>query len=43
MAASNENIMPTLIEAVKAKATLGEIISVLKKVFGEYKGVSCFV
>jgi methylmalonyl-CoA mutase N-terminal domain/subunit len=43
VAASGENIMPTLIEAVKAKATLGEIINVMKKVFGEYKGVSCFV
>jgi methylmalonyl-CoA mutase N-terminal domain/subunit len=38
MAASDENIMPTLMEAVKAKATLGEIINVMKKVFGEYKG-----
>jgi methylmalonyl-CoA mutase N-terminal domain/subunit len=43
VAASEENMMPTLIEAVKAKATLGEIINVMKKVFGEYKGVSCFV
>ena len=43
VAASGENIMPTLIEAVRAKATLGEIINVMKKVFGEYKGVSCFV
>jgi methylmalonyl-CoA mutase N-terminal domain/subunit len=43
VAASSQNIMPTLIEAVKAKATLGEIINVMKKVFGEYKGVSCFV
>jgi len=42
-AVSSENMMPTLIEAVKAKATLGEIINVMKKVFGEYKGVSCFV
>ena len=43
VAVSSENMMPTLIEAVKAKATLGEIINVMKKVFGEYKGVSCFV
>jgi methylmalonyl-CoA mutase N-terminal domain/subunit len=43
VAVSNENMMPKLIEAVKAKATLGEIINVMKKVFGEYKGVSCFV
>ena len=43
VAASGENIMPTLIRTVKAKATLGEIINVMKKVFGEYKGVSCLV
>jgi methylmalonyl-CoA mutase N-terminal domain/subunit len=29
--------MPTIIEAVKAYATLGEITDVLKKVYGEYK------
>ena len=38
VAASNENIIPTLIKAVKSKATLGEIIRVMKKVFGEYRG-----
>ncbi len=32
-----ENLMPTIIEAVKAYATLGEITDVLRKVYGEYK------
>ncbi len=33
----DENLMPTIIEAVKAYATLGEITEVLRKVYGEYK------
>jgi len=33
----NKNLMPTIIEAVKAYATLGEITEVLRSVFGEYK------
>jgi methylmalonyl-CoA mutase N-terminal domain/subunit len=33
----NENLMPTIIEAVKAYVTLGEITEVLRKVYGEYK------
>jgi len=33
----DENLMPTVIEAVKAYATLGEITNVLRGVFGEYK------
>jgi methylmalonyl-CoA mutase N-terminal domain/subunit len=36
-AASDENLMPHLIEAVKAKATLGEICAALKEVFGTYQ------
>jgi methylmalonyl-CoA mutase N-terminal domain/subunit len=32
------NIMPAVIAAVEAKATLGEIANVLRKVYGEYKG-----
>ncbi|MBI2083354.1 MAG: methylmalonyl-CoA mutase [Deltaproteobacteria bacterium] len=32
-----ENLMPVLIEAVKSKATLGEISNSLRKVFGEYR------
>jgi methylmalonyl-CoA mutase N-terminal domain/subunit len=33
----NKNLMPTIIEAVKAVTTLGEITEVLKQVYGEYK------
>jgi methylmalonyl-CoA mutase N-terminal domain/subunit len=32
-----ENTMPYIIDAVKAYATLGEIISVMKEVFGIYR------
>jgi methylmalonyl-CoA mutase N-terminal domain/subunit len=35
-AASGENLMPTVIEAVEAKCTLGEIADTLREVFGEY-------
>jgi len=34
---AQENLMPSIIEAVKAEATLGEISSVLKEAFGAYK------
>jgi methylmalonyl-CoA mutase N-terminal domain/subunit len=33
----DENLMPLIIEAVKAYATLGEITNVLRRVFGEYQ------
>ncbi len=36
-AACEENLMPYLIEAVKAKATLGEVCAALKEVFGTYR------
>ena len=36
VAGSNDNIMPVMIEAVKAYCTIGEITSTLKEVFGEY-------
>ncbi|MBN2012103.1 methylmalonyl-CoA mutase family protein [candidate division KSB1 bacterium] len=36
-AASNENLMPAILEAVKAYATLGEICGILREEFGEYK------
>lgn len=36
-AEKDENLMPAIIEAVKAYATLGEICNVLRKVYGEYK------
>ncbi len=34
---SNENLMPSVIEAVENKVTLGEIADELRGVFGEYK------
>ena len=36
-AEKNENLMPKMIDAVKAYATLGEITDVLRNVYGEYK------
>ncbi|MEE9201798.1 MAG: methylmalonyl-CoA mutase family protein, partial [Dehalococcoidia bacterium] len=36
-ARSDENLMPTLVEAVEAGATLGEICGVLRQVFGTQK------
>jgi methylmalonyl-CoA mutase N-terminal domain/subunit len=36
-AEKDENLMPTIIDAVKAYATLGEINDVLRQVYGEYK------
>jgi methylmalonyl-CoA mutase N-terminal domain/subunit len=37
VARGDENIMPVLIEAVKAYATVGEISDALRDVFGEYR------
>lgn len=37
MASCHQNLMPPLIEAVKAKATLGEICAALKEVYGTYR------
>ena len=34
---TSENVMPTVIEAVKARATVGEVCDVWRKVFGEYR------
>ena len=39
-AQGDENLMPRILEAVKAYATLGEICNVLREVFGEYQQVS---
>jgi methylmalonyl-CoA mutase, N-terminal domain len=36
-AACSENLMPPLIDAVKANATLGEICAALKEIFGAYR------
>lgn len=37
-----ENLMPYILEAVKAYATLGEICGVMREVFGEYKAPNIF-
>ncbi|MFX0204020.1 MAG: methylmalonyl-CoA mutase family protein, partial [Candidatus Hodarchaeota archaeon] len=39
-AQTNINLMPLVLEAVKAYATLGEICDALREVWGEYKPVS---
>ncbi len=36
-ARSDQNLMPTVLDAVKAYATVGEISDTLRKVFGEYQ------
>jgi methylmalonyl-CoA mutase N-terminal domain/subunit len=35
-AAGTDNLMPFLLDAVKAYATLGEIMGAMREVFGEY-------
>ena len=35
-AKNGENMMPPFLEAVRAYATLGEIVRVVKEVYGEY-------
>ncbi len=42
VAESNENTMPSILRAVKAYATLGEICDVFRSVFGEYKAPNIF-
>lgn len=39
-AEGNDNLMPVILDAVKASATLGEICDALREVFGEYQPVS---
>jgi methylmalonyl-CoA mutase N-terminal domain/subunit len=39
---ANDNIMPPIIEAAKAYATLGEIVEAMKEVFGEWQETSIF-
>ncbi len=38
----SDNVMPALIKAVKAHVTLGEIIDVMRDVFGEFREVSIY-
>ncbi len=42
VAGSTDNLMPAIIEAVKAEATIGEICDALREVFGEYRGNKSF-
>ncbi|MBI2184930.1 MAG: methylmalonyl-CoA mutase family protein [Thaumarchaeota archaeon] len=39
---TSANSMPAILEAVKARATLGEIMAVGREVFGEWKGPEAF-
>ena len=41
-AASEANLMPALIEAVKADATIGEMCGVLRRAFGEYRATQIY-
>ena len=41
-AEKDENLMPLIVDAVKAQATLGEICDALRDVFGEYTGGTSF-
>jgi methylmalonyl-CoA mutase N-terminal domain/subunit len=36
-ASEDRNLMPALVEAVSRRATLGEIVSTLKEIYGEYR------
>ena len=42
VARSDENVMPVVIEAVKAYGTVGEISDALRKAFGEYREPNIF-
>ena len=37
VAGGDENLLPALLEAVRAYATLGEMIGTLRKHFGQYR------
>jgi methylmalonyl-CoA mutase N-terminal domain/subunit len=37
-ARGTENVVPAILRAIKARATLGEIADVLRNIFGEYRG-----
>jgi len=41
-AEGDENLMPLILEAVKAHATIGEICDALREVFGEYTGATAY-
>jgi len=41
-ARADENLMPVILKAVKAEATIGEICDAMRDVFGEYRGGTAF-
>ena len=41
-AIQEKNLIPSMIEAVKNYATLGEIVDILKKVYGSFQGIKSF-
>ena len=41
-AEKDENLMPLILDSVKAEATLGEICDALREVFGEYIGSASY-
>ena len=41
-AQGDANLVPVLVEAVKAYATIGEICDVLREAFGEYRAVQAY-
>jgi methylmalonyl-CoA mutase N-terminal domain/subunit len=41
-AEANMNLMPSMVEAVKEYATLGEICNVLREIYGEHKASTVF-
>ena len=40
VAATRENLMPTLLEAARARCTVGEMMNALADVFGRYDGAA---
>lgn len=40
LAATKENLMPSLVEAARARCTVGEIMNALADVFGRYDGAA---
>ena len=39
-AASDENLMPVLVEAARARVTVGEVMAAMGQVFGKYEGAA---
>lgn len=42
VASSDKNVMPAILDCVRVYATLGEVMAVMKEVFGEYKDPGIF-